>query len=238
MLACFGQCATMPSSPANHSPSGRRRQRFRRRIGWHAAIRGGCHVMDGGWRQSRIALLIVALALLTGTPAVLAAVRVRNPWVLGGAIGLAAVVGAFGALWQERYRRLLQRHDEQAFKTEDGCLVLADGRLPCVRDITDPVVLGVHKATPIRIHADGHDTRQAAAEHVPAYVPRDVDHDLRERLAEGGFVLMVGDSTAGKTRAAFEAMAAMLPGHLLICPVNRGSVAIAVTRAAQARQCV
>jgi tetratricopeptide (TPR) repeat protein len=195
-------------------------------------------VTDGSWRQSRIALLVIALALLTGTPAVLAASRVRNPWTFGGATGLAAAAVAFGAVWQERYKRLLQRRDEQAFKIEDGCLVLADGRLPRVRDITDPVVLGVHRATPVRIHAGGRDSGPAAGEHVPAYVPRDIDHDLRERLAQGGFVLLVGDSTAGKSRAAFEAMAATLPGHLLICPANRDAVAIAVIRAAQTRQCV
>jgi tRNA A37 threonylcarbamoyladenosine biosynthesis protein TsaE len=42
---------------------------------------------------------------------------------------------------------------------------------------------------------------------------REIFSRLRERLAPGGFVLLVGDSTAGKTRAAFEAMAATLPKH-------------------------
>ena len=51
-------------------------------------------------------------------------------------------------------------------------------------------------------------------------------------------MLLVGDSAAGKTRAAFEAMAATLPGHLLVCPSGRDAVAVAVTRAAQARRCV
>lgn len=32
---------------------------------------------------------------------------------------------------------------------------------------------------------------------VPAYVPRAIDAELRECLARGGFVLLVGDSTAG-----------------------------------------
>jgi hypothetical protein len=62
--------------------------------------------------------------------------------------------------------------------------------------------------------------------------------DLRERLAAGGFVLLAGDSAAGKSRAAFEAMTATLPGHLLTCPASRDAVTAAVARAAQARRCV
>ena len=68
-------------------------------------------------------------------------------------------------------------------------------------------------------------------------MPRDVDHGPREQLANGGFVLLIGDSTAGKTRAAFEAMTATLAGHLLICPAGVDAVAIALTRTAQERQC-
>jgi membrane protein YdbS with pleckstrin-like domain len=192
----------------------------------------------GGRQAGRVGLMVAGLALLAGTPAVLVAVHVRSPWVLGGALALAAVVVAFGAVWQARYAQLVQRSDEQAFRTQDGCLVLARGRLPRVRDITDPVLLGVHKAAPLTSVADTSGGGRAAGEHVPAYVPRDVDDGLREQLAAGGFVLLVGDSTAGKTRAAFEAIAVTLPGHLLICPADRDAVAVAVTRAAQERQCV
>ncbi len=81
---------------------------------------------------------------------------------------------------------------------QDGSLVRADGRLPLVRDITDPVLLGAHRAQdPAAPPPAGHE-REAGA---PAYIPRDADTDLRERLAAGGFVLLIGDSTAGKTRA-------------------------------------
>lgn len=61
---------------------------------------------------------------------------------------------------------------------------------------------------------------------VPVYVPRDVDQVLRRQLAaaaeEGGMVLVVGDSTAGKTRAAFEAVRDVLPEHRVLSPL-RGS---------------
>ena len=192
--------------------------------------------MAGSWRESRVALVAAALALLAGTPAVLAAAGVRIPWVLGGATAVTAVVVVFAAVWQDRYKRVAERRDEQSFRTEDGCLVLADGRLPAVHDITDPVLLGVHRAAPAAVQAD--DGGGRAGEHVPAYVPRDVDGGLRERLAAGGFVLLVGDSAAGKSRAAFEAVAATLPSHLLVCPAGRDAVPVAVARAAQARQSV
>ena len=54
----------------------------------------------------------------------------------------------------------------------------------------------------------------------------------------GVFVLLIGDSTAGKSRAAFEAVSATVPQHLLIRPSSRSSLAAAVAQAAQARRCV
>ena len=40
------------------------------------------------------------------------------------------MIVVFSAVWQDRYRRLLRHRDEQQFRIQDGCLVLADGRLP------------------------------------------------------------------------------------------------------------
>jgi hypothetical protein len=70
---------------------------------------GGRDLMAGSWRESRVALVAAALALLAGVPAVLAAAGVRNGWVLGGAAAVAAVVVVvFEAVWQDRYKRLAQ----------------------------------------------------------------------------------------------------------------------------------
>src|ERR1039457_4863324 len=102
--------------------------------------------MSTSWRANRLALIAGALALLAATPAILAAAGVRKSWVLAGVTAAAAVIVVFSAVWQERYRRLVQRRDEQEFRIQDGCLVLADGRLPAVSDITNPVTLGVHLA--------------------------------------------------------------------------------------------
>ena len=176
------------------------------------------------WRENRLALIAGALALLAGTPAILIAAGVKNPWVLAGATAAAAVIVVFSAVAQKRYQRLVQRRDEQELHIQEGCLVLADGRLPAVRDITDPVTLGVHRAAAL---ADTAPDGQAMAG-APAYVPRDIDGELRERLAAGGFVLLVGDSTAGKSRAAFEAVRGTLADHVLICPSGRDAIAVAV----------
>lgn len=144
------------------------------------------------------------------------------------------MVVAFSAIAQNRYVSQVQRRDEQEMRIQDGCLVLPHGRLPAVGDITDPVTLGVHRADVVTPAAS--DTRAAAD--APAYVPRDIDSELRERLASGGFVLLVGDSTADKTRTAFEAIDATLAGHVLICPSDRNAIAAAVGRAALERRCV
>ncbi|APC37858.1 hypothetical protein A9R04_25695 [Nocardiopsis dassonvillei] len=57
---------------------------------------------------------------------------------------------------------------------------------------------------------------------VGAYAARDLDAQLRPRIDEatrvGGVVLVVGDSTAGKTRTAWEAIAALAPRRWLFVP--------------------
>ena len=177
------------------------------------------------WLSARPALFAAGLALLAGIPAILVAAKAANPWVLGGADAAAAVVVVFAAAWQERYRRMVQRRDELEFRLQDGCLVLADGRLPAVHEITNPLVLGVHPAAALVPDCAG------SGAGAPTYIPRDVDGQLRELLAAGGFVLLVGDSAAGKSRAAFEAVST-LPGHVLLCPASREGLAVAVDRAA------
>ena len=117
-----------------------------------------------------------------------------------------------------------------------GCLVLPGGRLPKVREVSDPVMLGVHPSSPVRTGSRG-PAGDLLLERVPAYVPRDVDGELQRRLAVSGFVLVVGDSTAGKSRAASEAIA-VLPDHVLVIPQNRESISVAIDKAAATRRCV
>jgi len=67
---------------------------------------------------------------------------------------------------------------------------------------------------------------------------RDVDSELSSRLEEGGFVLIVGDSTAGKSRAAFEAMRHTLRNHTLIAPRGVDGLRVAITYASRCRKAV
>jgi hypothetical protein len=83
--------------------------------------------------------------------------------------------------------------------------------------------LGVHAA----ISVDG-----VRDEVPPEYVPRDADgtgHGVRAQVeaaaGRGGFVLLVGGSSVGKTRCAAEAVRAVLPDWWLVHPGGPGEVA-------------
>jgi hypothetical protein len=87
----------------------------------------------------------------------------------------------------------------------------------------DPRRLGVHPA----ISGPG-----MPDEVLPEYVPRDVDateSGIRARVAaaaqRGGFVLLVGGSSVGKTRCAVEAVRALLPDWWLVHPAGPAEVA-------------
>ncbi len=85
---------------------------------------------------------------------------------------------------------------------------------------TDLRRLGVHAAISVPGVRD---------EVPPEYVPRDADAGIRakvEAAAErGGFVLLVGGSSVGKTRSAAEAVRALLPEWWLVYPAGPDQVA-------------
>jgi TIR domain len=99
----------------------------------------------------------------------------------------------------------------------------------------DPRQLGVHAAISVPgVHDDV----------LPEYVPRDTDvggQGVRDRVAaaaaRGGFVLLVGGSSVGKTRCAAEAVRALLPDWWLVHPAGPGEVA-ALAAASAARTVV
>jgi thioredoxin-like negative regulator of GroEL len=87
----------------------------------------------------------------------------------------------------------------------------------------DPRRLGVHAAISMPGVPD---------EVPPEYVPRDTDDaefGVRAKVAaaaeRGGFVLLTGGSSVGKTRCAAEAVAALLPDWQLVHPAGPGEVA-------------
>src|SRR5690606_17520702 len=163
--------------------------------------------------------ILIGLAAAGAVSGVLAAFKVTNPWIIGAAAVVVAVVTVVSGLVQERLKRTVARRDEVTLKLQDGALVLPSGRLPRVADLTDPLQLGVHPA--ITLPA-------SPRTEPPAYIPRDVEEEVRKGLAGGGFVLLVGDSTAGKSRTAYEAVRATLPDHVLVAPHDRATLPAAI----------
>jgi eukaryotic-like serine/threonine-protein kinase len=81
-------------------------------------------------------------------------------------------------------------------------------RLTRVRDLDSPIDVGVHPAL-------------AASEGdpvFPEYVQRDLAPVLGDLVGVSRFVVVIGESTAGKTRLAYEVMRSRLPGHVFIWP--------------------
>ncbi|MEU6666084.1 tetratricopeptide repeat protein [Streptomyces sp. NPDC046727] len=109
----------------------------------------------------------------------------------------------------EQRRRLLAGHVH----------VRPDGDLPLVSQVRDRGLLGIHPAAPLRSSRPG----VVLDAELPSYVLRDADGELRGHVRHGrdhgGLVLVHGPSTAGKTRAAAEAMWAELAGWALLVPV-------------------
>lgn len=172
--------------------------------------------------------LLVAVAV--GVSSVSSLARLL-PGVVGGAV--VAVAGAVGAALSQRGQRLVEEDALRTAASRDALLRDRDGRVPKVRDIEDLIEIGVHPAAP------DSDTRTAGAR-VPAFVRRDRSHEIEEALRTHGFVLLVGESTAGKTRAAFEAVRTVLPGAAFIAPDPAHPLALQAAAAAVqgARNCV
>jgi tetratricopeptide (TPR) repeat protein len=145
------------------------------------------------------------------------------------------------ALWRERWmifqrdlgaaRRSATPPDRQldGLAEIEGGILIAAGNVPLVRDIGDLRLIGVHHAV---------SPNDDAAPSPAPYVKRDIDQQLAKALARPGFVLLVGDSTAGKTRSAFEAALRVVPDHFLVAPQDRESVRAAIGFAAARPQAV
>jgi hypothetical protein len=145
-------------------------------------------------------------------------------WLVSLATVIAAVLAAWVIVvamlaWVRRSRASVLIH-------AGASGVGPDGHLPVLRvrvSEADPRRLGVHAAISVPGVPD---------DVPPEYVPRDADADqdgVRNQVAaaahRGGFVLLVGGSSVGKTRSAFEAVKALLPGWSLVHPAGPDQVA-------------
>ncbi len=170
-------------------------------------------------RRTKGWLLVAGVAVVGGAVGVLAGFMFGDR-LAGAVTGVVLVVlGVFGA----RGRVLVDRGAEVRTALPDQVL---GGRLQRVRELRDPVLLGAHPAA-----WDG-------SGQVPTYVARDVDDRVDEAVRAGGFVLLSGESTAGKTRVAYEAMRRVLPDHHLVAPVSREAVRTVVETVVDQRRCV
>jgi hypothetical protein len=170
-------------------------------------------------------------AVLIGVAAAAAAAAAAGlagaVWLPGWATAVIAAAGAAltGVFTAEAQSALALRR-RLARQVEDL------GLQPCrVREVSDPIALGVHPAAVrggIRTGTD----------RLPDFVRRDRFDDVRRRIASGGFMLIVGESTAGKSRLAFEAMKAAVPEHMLFHARPTQDLRALAARVAATRNCV
>jgi tetratricopeptide (TPR) repeat protein len=166
-------------------------------------------IIGGGIVAGRVRLWIAyfVLAGIAGLAGVIAAIWMPPERA-------AAVAAAAAAITALPVTRVSARIDTAARQRELMSASLyaasATGRLPRVRDLNDPLALGVHAAEPV--------VRDGVADRVAPFIRRDREADVHAAVTSGGFVLIVGESTAGKTRLAYEALRALRPNHAFVCP--------------------
>ncbi|MET9001758.1 CDC27 family protein, partial [Amycolatopsis sp. NPDC004169] len=131
------------------------------------------------------------------------------------AVTVVTFLAACGIREEEAQRpwlQALERVAAQYQRRPAGAVKVRDSR---------PRMLGVHAA--IQTTQPSNDAQPGPDEgELPVYVPRDFDTDLRAKLTharqQGGFVLLTGDSSVGKTRALFEAIQHVVPDWWLLHP--------------------
>ena len=167
-------------------------------------------LMFPGWRRYRSRIRLIALAAAGAAVGLLVSVWIPDDRAaIVGAAVTAAVTGLLlGVQAQWRQRSDAIRQLPAALEISSG-----KGRLPMVRQLYDPIAIGVHPAEAIKI--------DRAINRVPPYIARDVEPDLHAALRRSDFVLVVGESTAGKTRVAFEAMRLLLSDCHFVAPSSR-----------------
>ncbi|MEU6296333.1 tetratricopeptide repeat protein [Streptomyces erythrochromogenes] len=164
-----------------------------------------------------------------------AALALASLWTSGAwATGIGAAVTTFSGLAAERLQpqRATPAGGDSTTSGADALLRTAAGRIPTLRQVDRPEPAGAH-------HADGPSadgSRTPAAP--PAYIRRDVEPQLREALGRAGFVLLVGESTAGKSRLAHETARALFPRHAFVRPLGRAALPRALRVAGTRRRAV
>lgn len=147
----------------------------------------------------------------------LSAVWTSGPW----AAGIGAAVTTLSGLAAERMR---PEEETAGGRAADELLRTPGGRIPLLRQMDRPEWAGAHPAE--------------APGTPPAYIERDAEPRLRAELERARFVLVVGESTAGKTRLAYEVARNRFPRHAFVRPLSRAALPEAVRIAARRRRAV
>jgi hypothetical protein len=116
--------------------------------------------------------------------------------VLGALVAIAAIAAQ---LRSDRRRR------QRAWERLLDIAPLRSGGLPKMSDV-NPYHIGVSLS------------KYTDEEVRPPYIPRDLDIEIDKALATETFVVIIGDSKAGKSRTAYEAAARRLPDHAMLVP--------------------
>jgi hypothetical protein len=184
-----------------------------------------------GWLRGPRGLIVAGLSSLRG--------RLLTAAGLGVVAGFAGVAAPLLVFWLQRHRedqRDRQDREQRSAETAAQRVRLmqahcqfdeASGSLPRVSTLTNPVALGVHPATPVAeldVEPAARPTREDLPARVPVYVPRDLDAKLDDALEHDRLVLLRGDSTAGKSRAAYEAMRRLPGDRFVLIPNEQGSL--------------
>jgi hypothetical protein len=169
------------------------------------------------WRRIRGWWLVMVAAAAVAALAAVGRVH-TGVW----AAVMVAVGSAIAAVISERGRSLLA--DQAKGDAKDRTPV----DLTTVAQLPDPIKLGVHPAAEVK-------TPEGHIDQVPPFIERDQLAGMERALVAGGFVLVVGDSTAGKTRLAYEAMRRRLSRHTCVTPKHPDAIAAAVSAAKETR---
>jgi eukaryotic-like serine/threonine-protein kinase len=172
------------------------------------------------WRRIRGWWLVMMAAAAVAALAAIGRVH-TGVW----AAVMVAVGSAIAAVISERGRSHLA--DQAKGDAKDRTPV----DLTTVAQLPDPIKLGVHPAAEEK-------TPEGHIDQVPPFIERDQLAGMEQALLAGGFVLVVGDSTAGKTRLAYEAMRRRLPRHTCVTPKHLDAIAAAVSAAKETRPSV
>ncbi|WP_158717823.1 tetratricopeptide repeat protein [Streptomyces sp. NRRL F-2664] len=170
-----------------------------------------------------------------GLGAAALALALASVWTGGArAASIAAAVALCSgpAAERRRSRRGTPLRGDTDPTGADALLRTAGGRIPALRHVDRPEPAGAHPAHGPR--AAGSRVPDAA----PAYIRRDAEPRLRDALGRAGFVLLVGESTAGRSRLAYEVARALFPRHAFVRPLGRDALPQAVHVARARRRAV